>query len=571
MTFRAKLLQAIVGVVAGTTVAVLAVAQSQNGASYRRMVDTLFNQQMETFRNEQEAQLEVARKQAAKLAGSVRLFAALEEGDPETYKVAADELRLAEFDFFRLASGEAGVLTPPDGSRSGTFAPATEQFLSVQLGQVATKMQSGETGPETGVVVLPGAGSGEDPHQVLAMQIRNFDQTVGTLFLGRSVRRFMPSLHGKNTQPLRSSLWTQGQLYGSSLPRPALDFLKPLAARDERADFTFEEEGSETLAHAHLLNPGSPFPPVWLVSAFSLRGLEAEQRQLQWRVLGTGAAALLLASAAGWLFAGQLARPVRELVTATEQVRAGNLKVRLEKGRTDELAALTESFNEMTKGLELKERYHSVLSRVADARVAEQLMAGNIPLGGELRQVTVVFCDIRGYTALSAGRDPREVITILNIHMGALTQVVYRWHGVINQFAGDAIMILFGAPASHGEDARNAVNCALEMISERDRLNAEGYEPLSIGIGIATGQVVAGCIGAENRADYTVVGEQVNLAARLCSSAAAGEIVTDAATRDLLPPHFHLCALDPLKLKGFTEPVPAFRVLSSRRPPPDSP
>jgi class 3 adenylate cyclase len=124
-------------------------------------------------------------------------------------------------------------------------------------------------------------------------------------------------------------------------------------------------------------------------------------------------------------------------------------------------------------------------------------------------------------------------------------------------------MILFGAPTSHGDDAQNAVSCALEMISERDRLNADSQEPLGIGIGIATGTAVAGCIGAENRADYTVVGEHVNLAARLCSSAAAGEIIADAATLALLPTTFQTQPLHPLKLKGFAEPVAAFRVIST--------
>lgn len=566
MTFRAKLQQAILGVVAGTTAAVLMVAQSQNSASYRSMVDTLFSQQMAAFRVEQEAQLQLARKQAARLAESVRLFAALEEGDPETYQVAADELRLAEFDFFRLASAQTGIMPPPEGSRSGRFQEAAERVLTVQLEAVAKTLPEEQTQAEVGFVLLPGSEGGQDLHRVLALHIRNFDQTVGTLFLGQSVRRLMPVLGGQGNQPLQAAFWTQGQLLGASLPQVAAASLKALEPTVEQVEFSFQQEGTDYLAHAHLLNAASRFPAAWLVSVFSLEELQAQQKGLQWRVVGIGSVALLLASGAGWWFAAQLSKPIGELVTATNAVRAGNLKVRLDRGRTDELAALTESFNDMTAGLELKERYHSVLSMVADARVAEQLMAGSIQLGGELRQVTVVFCDIRGYTALSAGRDPREVIALLNDHMGALTRVVYRWHGVINQFAGDAIMILFGAPASHGEDAQNAVSCALEMIAERQRLNAKSQEPMGIGIGIATGTVVAGCIGAENRADYTVVGEHVNLAARLCSSAAAGEIVVDAATHQLLPSDFPSEPLEPLKLKGFADAVTAFRIVTAPSP-----
>jgi len=174
----------------------------------------------------------------------------------------------------------------------------------------------------------------------------------------------------------------------------------------------------------------------------------------------------------------------------------------------------------------------------------------------------VIFCDIRGYTALSEGRDPVEVIHLLNDHMTALAGIVQKNLGVINQFAGDAIMVLFGAPKSYGNDAEHAVRCAWEMMQERERLNREAKEPLKIGIGVATGIVVAGCIGAENRSDYTVVGEKVNLAARLCSTAAAGQILVDAETQAKTSALGAFETLEPLTLKGFAQPVPAFRVIS---------
>ena len=154
--------------------------------------------------------------------------------------------------------------------------------------------------------------------------------------------------------------------------------------------------------------------------------------------------------------------------------------------------------------------------------MAEELIAGRVRLGGELREVTVVFCDIRGYTAMTVGRDPAEVIEILNCHLSALTHIVQAHRGVISQFAGDAIFTLFGAPKSYGDDAERAVRCAWAMMRERERMNSESAEPLRIGIGIASGQMVAGCIGAETRSDYVVVGERVNLAARLCSIGRSG-------------------------------------------------
>ena len=129
------------------------------------------------------------------------------------------------------------------------------------------------------------------------------------------------------------------------------------------------------------------------------------------------------------------------------------------------------------------------------------------------------------------------------------------------QFAGDAIFILFGAPKSYGDDAERAVRCAWAMMLERERMNGESAVPLRIGIGIASGQMVAGCIGAESRNDYVVVGERVNLAARLCSSAAAGEILIDEETRIRAGNAVSVEPLQRLLLKGFSQPVAVSRIV----------
>jgi len=150
------------------------------------------------------------------------------------------------------------------------------------------------------------------------------------------------------------------------------------------------------------------------------------------------------------------------------------------------------------------------------------------------------------------------------LFLSALTQVVQAHRGVISQFAGDAIFILFGAPKSYGADAERAVRCAWEMMLKRERMNGESAVPLRIGIGIASGEMVAGCIGAESRNDYVVVGERVNLAARLCSSAAAGEILIDEETRIRAGDAVTSESLQPLSLKGFSQPVPVCRILGVR-------
>jgi class 3 adenylate cyclase len=556
MTFAARLLLAILGVVVVTTVASLYIAQRQNSASYGELVNELLRKQTAGFRQEQETRHRLALEQAAALASSVRLFAALEADDPEVYKIAGDELRVGGFDFFRLlnrngriipapADGRAGeldtgTLEAPLASTAATRAPRSE----VQLGFVTTRT---------------GGTSAAEVYRVLAAPITSFGNQVGTLILGQRI--MAPLATGDARSGLRSVLWMDGRLAGGDLPDTvARAIAEALAAQPEATDSEFDAGDGSYRYHRSLLNPDSAYPPAHLISVFSMAGLQAQQQALVLRIALTGIAAFAAAALFGLALSRQLARPISQLVEATRRIRAGDYSQRLGPSSTREMTTLAESFNDMAAGLALKDRYHSVLQQVADPQVAEELIAGRVKLGGELRDVTVMFCDIRQYTAVTVGRSPEAVIELLNHHMGAMTRVVQAHGGVINQFAGDAIMALFGAPKSYGDDAERAVRCARAMILERERLNADARVPMRVGIGIASGPMVAGCIGAENRSDYTVVGARVNLAARLSSSAAASEILVDELTQGQIAGLFATEPLPPMTLKGFVAPVRAFRV-----------
>jgi len=224
------------------------------------------------------------------------------------------------------------------------------------------------------------------------------------------------------------------------------------------------------------------------------------------------------------------------------------------------MGRLAASFNAMAEGLALKERYRSVLDVVADRRIADELVRGRLELGGEPREVTVVFCDIRGFTARTEGMPPGDVVQLLNEHMTALARVVHAHQGVVDKYMGDALMALFGAPRSTSADAANAVRAAWEMVQAREELNRRSGRPIQVGIGVATGLVVAGCMGSADRLSYTVVGERVTLAARLCAQAGPMEIVIDDATRRALGGEADADLLPPQSLKGFSAPVVAYRV-----------
>ena len=199
---------------------------------------------------------------------------------------------------------------------------------------------------------------------------------------------------------------------------------------------------------------------------------------------------------------------------------------------------------------------------VADEKVAQQLIHGEIALGGELREISVLFCDIRGFTALTQTMPPAEVIAMLNEHMTALTAVVKAHHGVLDKFVGDLLMAVFGAPVRHENDAGNAARCALALVAARAELDRTARHQLPIGIGVASGTVVAGCMGSQERMNYTVLGERVNLASRLCSIARAGEVLVDEATLAHLGSRVRTEAKGEVQLKGFAAPVPVYRLVA---------
>ena len=271
------------------------------------------------------------------------------------------------------------------------------------------------------------------------------------------------------------------------------------------------------------------------------------------------AVALLLGVALSFRGATSLTRPIHALIGASEQVRLGRFETRIKEHRKDEWGTLTQAFNGMTEGLETREKYRAVLNKVTDPSVAQLLTRGEIKLGGELRTATVLFCDIRGFTPLTQNMPPEAVIKMLNEHMSALTEIVQKHGGVVDKFVGDEIMALFGVPKSYDNDAVAAAKCAQEMLAKRAWLNdaSDGHR-IEMGIGISTGELVAGCMGSEDRLSYTVLGATVNLGARLCGKALAGTCIIDEATHQKINSTVQTRFYDHISVKGFTAPRPVF-------------
>jgi adenylate cyclase len=189
---------------------------------------------------------------------------------------------------------------------------------------------------------------------------------------------------------------------------------------------------------------------------------------------------------------------------------------------------------------------------------------GEIQLGGAKRPVVVLFSDIRGFTPLSEKMSPDAIASLLTDYFTEMVEIVFRYGGTLDKFMGDALMALWGAPIARVDDADRATRAAVAMQQVLGRLNArwklQGRPPLSVGIGLNAGEVFAGNIGSQRRLEYTVIGDAVNIAARLCSQAGPGEILIAEplhAALTLPPP---VSALTPVPLRGKSRPVPIYRI-----------
>jgi len=231
--------------------------------------------------------------------------------------------------------------------------------------------------------------------------------------------------------------------------------------------------------------------------------------------------ALLLGSAVAYAVAGMAVRPIHALVTGVKAVGAGDLNQHIDLKRNDELGILTEAFNEMTESLQEKEYIKHSFERYVSKELAQQVLKhkNELRLGGEEKVVTILFCDLRGFTSLAEQLAPAEVVEFLNMYFTEVLAIVSRFDGMVDKFMGDAVMVLFGAPLPVGNEADKAIACALEIREAVEKMNqrllSHQRPTIAVGIGINTGAVVAGNIGSQNRMEYTVIGDNVNLSSRL--------------------------------------------------------
>jgi adenylate cyclase len=216
----------------------------------------------------------------------------------------------------------------------------------------------------------------------------------------------------------------------------------------------------------------------------------------------------------------------------------------------------------------MRERFRRLLSPA----IAEQVLSGQLEVtkGGELRETTILFADIRGFTSMSESHEPEVVVDALNEYFERMVEIAFRYEGTLDKFIGDEMMVLFGSPVAHDDDPDRAVHAALEMQHALSDLNerheAHGFPPFEIGIGINTGEVVAGYIGSSQALEYTVIGDPVNTGARLCSLAKPGQTLLSEGTVEKLTGGFAFEELPKEKVKGKALPIRVFELIDCAEP-----
>ncbi|MBN8431095.1 HAMP domain-containing protein [Microbulbifer salipaludis] len=274
----------------------------------------------------------------------------------------------------------------------------------------------------------------------------------------------------------------------------------------------------------------------------------------------------LLASLLAYWLSRRLSLPIHHLMEATEAIGRGDLATRIDQQRNDELGYLFEGFNNMAAGLLKKSQVERVFSRYVSKSVADKVLANldEVRLVDRPIEATVLFADITGFTAMSEKLQPSQVSELLNEYFSYISRACSLYGGVVDKFIGDCAMLVFGVLEDDSDHAFNAVSCAILIQQLAATLNkqrrASGRPEVHFRIGINSGAMLAGNLGSDDRMEYTVVGDAVNLASRLCSEAEPEQIIIRKQLLTMLEPRISAQAGQTLSIRGKSSPVQIYSV-----------
>jgi adenylate cyclase len=277
---------------------------------------------------------------------------------------------------------------------------------------------------------------------------------------------------------------------------------------------------------------------------------------------------ILLGIAMAFALGKRIYEPIDQLVDASRAIGKGEFKFRFKERRNDELGQLMNAFNDMAEGMLEKSQVMDALSRYVSPGVAKEILANlnEVELSGKRIDGSVIFADIVGFTQIAEDIRPEEIVSILNKYFSLITRACELNHGMVDKYLGDGIMLVFGAPQPNENHRFHAISCALliQRLVDYENVQREklGLFPVKFRIGINSGIMLAGNMGSRERMEYTVVGDTVNLASRLCSISNSGQIVI---SKDMyLHPNVENRVIageyQSIRLRGIREPVSTYLV-----------
>ena len=331
-------------------------------------------------------------------------------------------------------------------------------------------------------------------------------------------------------------------------------------------------EGVERLMIYRLIkNPATVDPKPWFLLAEINESEALAPLQELYDEFALGLAVLIAASLLiAWQLSVSIKRPVHELLTMVRRVKSGDLTASTTVEGRDELGQLGSALNEMARGLQERDRVKDVFGRYIATQVSEKILKGELNLGGEMRNVTILFSDIRNFTTMAEELAPQQVVAFLNNYFSEMVEAVFEQGGVLDKFMGDGILAVFGSLGDQPDHPRRAVLAALRMKALLGKINGErsiaGKPPIAIGVGIHTDDVIVGNIGSHKRLEYTVIGDGVNTTSRVqtLNKQFGTTILITQPTYETVKDAFECRLMPDTQLRGKTKTFSFYEVLSAK-------
>ncbi len=558
----------------------------------RMLVDSVqerfVNQLLETGRLAADRVVEIEQENLAALrtvAHTDGVAQALLDGDAEAarelvYPVAIN----AQLDVIELINPDGIALLslshrPGSAATDYTAARGSDVYADWPFVQQVLTSQQDEAGDKFAGLVIDAPNG---PTFYISGPIFDGDDLVGVILIGSYLDQMVIDLRSNSGAHHVTIYSTDGQPLSTTLPDQVIptrsispDFYRQVLSRQERTMVNTIEIGQDPYSQIFLpleARHGSDLTvmSVALSQGYLVHTSPVSRVGLTLMII----AALLGVTVTGSVVARQISHPILTIAQASRQVAKGDLSQEVEINSRDEVGDLAQAFNEMIGQLRLGEAVRDIFGRAVSPEVSNALIeavsSGEISMGGELRRVTILFSDIKSFTTFSERHTAGQVMNMLNEFFGAIYPAIAENGGVINKFGGDSTLALFGAPIPQPDHARRAVMTGLAMRQAVAKLNLQratmNQIPIHIGVGINTGEVVVGTVGAAERLEYTSIGDPVNVASRIEGLTRHFEdhdvLISQATLKDLGPDHgFIIEDLGRFEVKGKSSQVHIYSVI----------